>query len=75
MYQVVVSSFLANEEQKLKTQENEVTSTSTPTAAAPVTTAGTVPNSHLHLPSTEMILFLCDHARFMVEMVVKEYEE
>jgi len=47
MYQVVVSSFLANEqsEQKLKTQENEATSTSTPTAAAAVSTAGTIPNS------------------------------
>jgi hypothetical protein len=74
MYQVVVGSFLANEqhEQKLKTQKNEVTSTVTPTAAAPVSTAGTIPNSHLHLPSTEMIIFLCDHASFMV---VEEYQE
>ncbi|RHN53693.1 putative galactose oxidase/kelch, beta-propeller, F-box associated interaction [Medicago truncatula] len=39
---VVVSSFLANEqsEQKLRTRENEVTSTLTPMAAAPVSTAG-----------------------------------
>jgi len=77
MYQSVVSSFLANEqsEQKLKTQDNEVTSTSTPTAANPVSTVGTITNSHLHLPSKEMILFICDHACFMAEMVVKEYQE
>jgi hypothetical protein len=62
MYQVVVGSFLANEqhEQKLKTQKNEVTSTVTPTAAAPVSTAGTIPN--LSSPSS----FHGDYSFFVI---------
>jgi len=76
MYQVVVGSFLANEqhEQKLETQKNEVTSNVTPTAAAPVSTAGTIRN--LSSPSSfHGDYSLCDRARILIEIVVKEVQE
>ncbi|AES94187.2 AT-hook DNA-binding family protein, putative [Medicago truncatula] len=57
---VVVSSSLGNEqsEQMLKTQENEVTPTSTPTAAPPVSTAGQLPASSVSATFTPHIIIV-----------------